>query len=85
MICAIHPSKMVVVACALARVKLARLVVSIAIGNTIVIFAYLVIGRHFTAELRFVIDWIWASRWWLTAALLPLIGFPVVLAIRQRR
>jgi len=85
MICAIHPSKMMVVACALARVKLARLVVSIAIGNTFVIFAYLVIGRHFTAELRFVIDWIWASRWWLTAALLPLIGFPVVLAIRQRR
>jgi uncharacterized membrane protein YdjX (TVP38/TMEM64 family) len=84
-ICAIHPSKIVAVACALARVKLARFVVSIVIGNTFVILAYLVIGRHFTAELRFVIDWIWASRWWLTAALLPLIGFPVVLAIRQRR
>jgi uncharacterized membrane protein YdjX (TVP38/TMEM64 family) len=84
-ICAIHPSKIVVVACALARVKLARFVVSVVIGNTLVVCAYLVIGRHFTTELRFVIDWIWARRWWLTVALLPLIGFPVVFAIRRRR
>jgi uncharacterized membrane protein YdjX (TVP38/TMEM64 family) len=84
-ICAIHPSKIVVVACALARVKLARFVVGIVIGNTLVVCACLVIGRYFTAELRFIINWVWARRWWLTAALLPLIGFPVVFAIRRRR
>jgi hypothetical protein len=84
-ICTIHPSKIVVAACALATVSLGRFVVSIIIGNALVVCVCLVIGRHFTAELQFVIDWISARRWWLTAALLPLIGFLVVFAIRRRR
>jgi uncharacterized membrane protein YdjX (TVP38/TMEM64 family) len=84
-ICIFYPSKILVAACALASVKLGRFAASVLIGNALVICAYLVLGRYFRTELQSAIDWIWARRWWLTAALLPWIGLPVVYAIRRRR
>jgi hypothetical protein len=81
----IHPSRIVVVACALARVKLGKFVASIVIGNILAVGVLVIIGRYFAGELQFVIDWIWARRWWLTTGLLPLIGLSVLVAIRRRR
>ena len=84
-ICSVHPTKVVVVACALARVKFLWFVVSVILGNTLVVCLYLIIGRHFSAELHVVIDWIWAHRWWITFALIPLLAVTIVFAVRRGR
>ena len=84
-ICSVHPTKVVVVACALARVKFLFFVVSVILGNTLAVGLYLIIGRHFSAELNIVIDWIWAHRWWITFALIPLLAVTIVFAVRRGR
>jgi uncharacterized membrane protein YdjX (TVP38/TMEM64 family) len=73
-ICSVHPTKVVVVACALARVRFLGFVVSVILGNTLVVWLYLTFGRHYSAELHIVIDWIWARSGWVTLALVPLIA-----------
>ena len=83
MICSVHPTKVVVAACALARVRFLFFVVSVILGNALVVWLYLSIGRHYSAELHVVIDWIWARRWWITLALVPLIAVVIVFAVRR--
>src|SRR4051812_21905 len=84
-ICSVHPTKVVVAACALARVRFLGFVVSVIVGNTLVVWLYLSIGRHYAAELQVVIDWIWSHRWWITLALLPVIAGVIGFAVRRAR
>ena len=84
-ICSVHPTKVVVAACALARVRFLGFVVSVILGNTLVVWLYLSIGRRYSAELQVVIDWIWVRRWWITLALVPLIAVVIAFAARRAR
>jgi len=84
-ICSVHPTKVVVAACALARVRFLGFVVSVIVGNTLVVWLYLSIGSHYSAELQVVIDWIWVRRWWITLALVPLIAVVIAFAARRAR
>ena len=38
-----------------------------------------------SAELHVVIDWIWAHRWRITFALIPLLALTIVFAVRRGR
>jgi len=84
-ICSVHPTKVVVAACALAQVRFPGFVVSVIIGNALVVWLYLSIGRHYSAELLVLIDWIWCHRWWITLALLPVIAGVIGFAVRRAR
>ena len=85
MICSVHPTKVVVAACALARVRFLGFVVSVILGNALVVSLYLTIGRHYAAQLHLVIDWIVAHSGWITLALVPLIAVVILFAVRRAR
>jgi uncharacterized membrane protein YdjX (TVP38/TMEM64 family) len=84
-ICSVHPTKTVVVACALAKVRFVDFVVSVILGNTLVVTLYLSIGRRYAAELYVVIDWVVARSGWITLALVPLIGLIIVAVVWRGR
>ena len=84
-ICSVHPTKVVVAACALARVRFPGFVISVILGNTLVVWLYLSIGQHYSAELHIVIDWIGARSGWITLAVVPLIAVFISFALRRAR
>ncbi len=84
-ICSVHPTKIVVVACALATVRLLGFVISALLGNAFVVTLYLTIGRRYSAELQVVISWITARSEWITLALVPVVVVVIIVAAHRAR
>jgi len=84
-ICSVHPTKVVVVACAVAGVRVLGFVISAILGNTLVVALYLSIGRRYSAELSVAIDWVVANSGWITLALAPVIVAVIIVALRRAR